>query len=127
MCASMDATLWLMYITLVMKVFTQLLIDLTVLRISVVMSKKSQVDVCKNGCNALADTSTNGIMGPPAEIKVINQLIGAERIFFSDRYLIPCTQEYKGPKIVFNINNQEYMIKGRDYIQKVSIFLFYIN
>ncbi|XP_046685516.1 lysosomal aspartic protease-like [Homalodisca vitripennis] len=91
-----------------------------VTKISVVMSKKSQVDVCKNGCNALADTSTNGIMGPPAEIKVINQLIGAERIFFSDRYLIPCTQEYKGPKIVFNINNQEYMIKGRDYIQKMS-------
>uniref|UniRef100_A0A1B6FR80 Peptidase A1 domain-containing protein n=1 Tax=Cuerna arida TaxID=1464854 RepID=A0A1B6FR80_9HEMI len=89
-------------------------------KISVVMSKKSQVDVCKNGCNALADTSSNAIMGPPDEIKVINQLIGAERIFFSDRYLIPCTQEYKGPKIVFNINGEEFMVKGRDYIQKMS-------
>ncbi|XP_054280935.1 lysosomal aspartic protease-like [Macrosteles quadrilineatus] len=89
-------------------------------KIALVMSKKSQKEYCKNGCKALADTSANTIIGPADEINDINRLIGATEIFFSNRYMIPCINELKGPKVKFTIANQEFMILARDYIQKVS-------
>ncbi|XP_054257184.1 lysosomal aspartic protease-like [Macrosteles quadrilineatus] len=89
-------------------------------KIALVMSKKSQKEYCKNGCKALADTSANTIIGPADEINDINRLVGATEIFFSNRYMIPCINELKGPKVKFTIANQDFMILARDYIQKVS-------
>jgi len=89
-------------------------------KVTLVMSKKSQVAYCNGGCMAVADTSSNTIVGPVKEINDINRLIGAERVFFSNRFMIPCMNEYKGPKVKFTISNQEFQISARDYIQKIS-------
>ncbi|XP_054277025.1 lysosomal aspartic protease-like [Macrosteles quadrilineatus] len=89
-------------------------------KVTLVMSKKSQQEYCKGGCYALADTSANTIVGPPAEVNDINRLIGATEIFFSNRFMIPCINEFKGPKVKFTIANQEFQILARDYIQKIS-------
>ena len=43
------------------------------------MSIKSQ-KYCKGGCEAIADTGTSLLVGPTADIKSINELIGATPI-----------------------------------------------
>lgn len=43
--------------------------------------------LCKNGCYAFPDTSTNSIAVPPGDIEDINMAIGAEEFFFG-RYKV---------------------------------------
>lgn len=56
-------------------------------RVSVVQDKVRKL-FCVNGCSALADTSTNTIVGPADEVKAINNLVGATRMLFSNRYWV---------------------------------------
>jgi phytepsin len=39
--------------------------------------KLNNVDVCKGGCNAIADTGTSLLVGPTEEVALINEAIGA--------------------------------------------------
>ncbi|KAL1131340.1 hypothetical protein AAG570_010958 [Ranatra chinensis] len=42
---------------------------------------------CRGGCDVIADTSTNAILGPDNEISLLNQKIGAKKFFFG-RYVV---------------------------------------
>lgn len=78
---------------------------------------------CVNGCEAVIDTSTTNIVGPKLEIQKINRLIGAKPIAYG-RYEVDCALANKLPFITFKINGVDHLIKGPDYVRKVTIIRF---
>lgn len=48
---------------------------------------KKSYPFCANGCQAAIDTSTKIIIGPPKEIKYINDKIGATTLYYN-RYVV---------------------------------------
>lgn len=75
--------------------------------------------LCKNGCNAFPDTSSNVIAGPPDEIEYINDAIGAEEFFFG-RYRISCDHIHKSPFIKFSLSRKNFTLKGADYVEQMT-------
>uniref|UniRef100_A0A8D1BVP8 Peptidase A1 domain-containing protein n=1 Tax=Sus scrofa TaxID=9823 RepID=A0A8D1BVP8_PIG len=76
------------------------------------------VVACKSGCQAVIDTGSSLLIGPTKEVINIQKLINAKP--FQEEFLIQCSTMNTLPDFIFTINNVQYPVPARAYIQKGS-------
>ncbi|RMZ93017.1 cathepsin D [Brachionus plicatilis] len=76
---------------------------------------------CNGGCQAIADSGTSLLAGPKEEISKLNALIGALPII-NGEYMIPCNKTNDLPDITFTISGKPFVIRGNDYVLRISQF-----
>lgn len=77
--------------------------------------------VCVNGCKVAIYTLLPFIMGPPEEVRTINEAIGAELDEDDESlFVLPSCDLSKLPNLVFTIEYTDYELTPEQYIQKVK-------
>lgn len=76
---------------------------------------------CAKGCEAILDTGSSLLVGPPAEVKAINEFIGARELIPGlGQYVVKCNKLADLPDVDFEFGGQVYTLTGEDYILKVT-------
>ncbi|XP_039109472.1 pepsin F-like [Hyaena hyaena] len=81
------------------------------------ISMNGEVIACNGGCQAIIDTGTSLLIGPPDVILDIQKIIGANESH-SGEYLIDCDASNTLSDIVFTINGIDYPVPASAYIQE---------
>nr|XP_023023248.1 lysosomal aspartic protease-like [Leptinotarsa decemlineata] len=76
------------------------------------------VTLCPNGCSAISNTGSNEIVGPPADIDQIHDLIDAQ--LHNGSWVVNCDTVNKLPKIDFVLGGQYFRLGGPNYIIKIN-------
>ncbi|MGH0160377.1 UNVERIFIED_CONTAM: hypothetical protein FKN15_039301 [Acipenser sinensis] len=77
-----------------------------------------QVVACSQGCQAIVDSGTSLIAGPPTEISSIQQWIGA--VNSNNEYLINCQNIPSMPQVVVTINGIPYTLPAAAYVRQIN-------
>ncbi|XP_047630247.1 LOW QUALITY PROTEIN: pregnancy-associated glycoprotein 2-like [Phacochoerus africanus] len=77
---------------------------------------RGKVIGCPRGCQAIVDTGTSMLLGPSKEVAKIHSLINAKHV--EKENLIPCNARKALPDIIFTINNVDYPVPARAYVQE---------
>ncbi|XP_072743879.1 lysosomal aspartic protease-like isoform X2 [Anoplolepis gracilipes] len=75
----------------------------------------NDVTVCKNGCQAVADTGTGLIVGPANDISLINQVIGTDQ-----NGEVNCDSHSQLPVISFVLNGKAFNLTPKQYILQLG-------
>jgi len=87
------------------------------------MEVDSNVVGCGGGCTAIVDTGSSLLVGPTAQCKAINELIGGiELLPGTGQYQIDCAQIDSLPDIDFVLSGQAFTLAGKDYVLQVTQF-----
>jgi len=69
---------------------------------------------------AVVDSGTSLMTGPPADVKKLAKAIGAIKIPVLNQYIVPCFLADGLPSITFKIQGKDFTLTNKDYILKVS-------
>ncbi|XP_038612364.1 cathepsin E-like [Tachyglossus aculeatus] len=78
---------------------------------------QGRVAFCEHGCEAIVDSGTSLITGPPAQIRRLQEHIGATPSP-SGEYAVDCRRVSSMPQVTFTIGHREYTLSAEKYIIK---------
>ncbi|XP_030078224.1 pepsin A [Microcaecilia unicolor] len=81
------------------------------------ISMNGQVIACSSSCQAIVDTGTSLLVGPPTPIANIQYYIGASEDS-NGQYVINCNAISSMPDIIFSINGIQYPVPASAYVRQ---------
>uniref|UniRef100_A0A8C3EI30 Uncharacterized protein n=1 Tax=Corvus moneduloides TaxID=1196302 RepID=A0A8C3EI30_CORMO len=87
------------------------------------ISMDSQEVACAGGCQAIIDTGTSLVVGPPSGIRSIQSAVGARQGTYGEvRHSVNCSSIAAMPDVIFVIDGVQYPVSAHDQGSCMSSF-----
>ncbi|XP_032043829.1 pepsin A-like [Aythya fuligula] len=115
MLGGMDSSCFsgrLRWIPLSAETYWQIAVDRIIMR--------GRVVACPRGCQAVVDSGTMLLAGPPRDVATIQRHIGVSE-YPSGQYKVSCRAEKSLPDIIFVIRGTKFPVPAKTYIQQIYL------